>query len=148
MEDHIMGDAGLPIPSDVLDHVSIAVPDLEAAADFYRNIFGLTVGDAIDLPGEAMRIAYVQLANIKIELMQPTGENAAIAKFLARNPTGGIHHICMATPDADAAANAASKAGLRVLGDGAPRPGHHGRKLFFLHPKDAIGTLIEVEEAE
>ena len=143
-----MGEAGLPIPSDVLDHVSIAVPDLKAAAAFYRDNFGLTVGDPIALPAEGIRIAYVQLANIKIELMQPTSDGSAIAKFLARNPAGGIHHICLATADADAAAEAASKAGLRVLGDGAAKPGHHGRKLFFLHPKDALGTLIEVEQAE
>ena len=140
--------SGVPIPSDTLDHVSIAVPDLEEAAAFYRDNFGLSVGDPIALPAESMRIAYVQLANIKIELMQPTSDGSAITKFLARHPAGGIHHICMATPDADAAANAACKAGLRVLGDGAPRPGHHGRNLFFLHPRDALGTLIEVEEAE
>lgn len=136
-----------PIPSDTLDHISIAVPDLEAAARFYRNTFGCDVGDAIDVPERGMRIAYVSLANIKIELMQPSGDASTVAKFLERNPAGGIHHICLGSPDADGAAAAAEAAGLRVLG-GAPRPGHHGRKLFFLHPKDTLGTLIEVEEAE
>lgn len=137
-----------PIPSDVLDHVSIAVPDLDVAADFYRNTFGCAVGDAIDVPEQGMRIAYVALANIKIELMQPLDGASAVGKFLARNPAGGLHHVCMATPDADEAAKAAPDAGLRVLGDGTPKPGHHGRKLFFLHPKDCAGTLIEIEEAD
>ena len=143
-----MGEAAAPIPADHLDHVSIAVPDLGVAAAFYRDTFGCDVGAPIDVPGEDMRIAYVQLANIKIELMQPLDDASAVGKFLARNPAGGIHHICMATPDAEAATDAASKAGLRVRGDGAPKPGHHGHKLFFLHPKDCIGTLIEVEEAD
>lgn len=143
-----MGDKAATIPADHLDHVSIAVPDLDAAAAFYRDTFGCALSAPIDVPGEGMRIAYVQLANIKIELMQPLDDASAVGKFLARNPAGGLHHICMATRDADAAAKAAPNAGLRVLGDGAPKPGHHGRKLFFLHPKDAIGTLIEIEQAD
>ena len=143
-----MGNATAPIPSDVLDHVSIAVPDLEAAADFYRDNFGCTVGDVIEVPADNMRIAYVELANIKIELMQPLDAGSAVGKFLARNPSGGIHHICVATPDADGAAVAAGAAGLRILGEGGTRPGPHGRKLFFLHPKDCMGTLIEVEETD
>ena len=143
-----MGDRAATIPADHLDHVSIAVPDLDAAAAFYRENFGCEVGEPIDVPGEGMRIAYVHLANIKIELMQPLDDASAVGKFLARNPAGGLHHICVATEDVDAAAKAASGAGLRVLGDGTPKPGHHSRELFFLHPKDAIGTLIEVEQAD
>ena len=141
-----MDDATAPIPANHVDHISIAVPDLDTAAAFWRETFGCEVGEPIDVPGEGMRIAYVQLANIKIELMQPGNEASAAGKFLARNPTGGLHHICVATSDAVAAAKAATDAGLRVLGDGTPKPGHHGHKLFFLHPKDCMGTLIEVEE--
>ena len=143
-----MGDRAATIPADHLDHISIAVPDLDAAAAFYRDTFGCEVGAPIDVPSEGMRIAYALFTNIKIELMQPLGDASAAGKFLARNPAGGLHHICMATEDVDAAAKAAPNAGLRVLGDEAPKPGHHGRKLFFLHPKDAIGTLIEVEQAD
>jgi methylmalonyl-CoA/ethylmalonyl-CoA epimerase len=141
-----MGDEAAPIPANHVDHISIAVPDLDAAAAFWRETFGCEVSAPIDVPGEDMRIAYVQLANIKIELMQPASEASAAGKFLARNPAGGLHHICVATPDAGAAAKAAADAGLRVLGDGAPKPGHHGHELFFLHPKDCMGTLIEVEQ--
>ncbi|NQV56355.1 MAG: methylmalonyl-CoA epimerase [Rhodospirillales bacterium] len=137
-----------PIPSQTLDHISIAVPDLEAAAEFYRATFGAEVDDAIEIPEQGMRMAYVRLANAKIELMQPTDDASPVGKFIQRNPAGGIHHLCFATPDADQAATDAGAAGLRIVGGGAPKPGHHGRKLFFLHPKDAIGTLIEVEEEE
>ncbi len=129
-----------PIPAGELDHVSIAVPNLAAAADFYRDTFGCEVSDPIEIPGQGIRIAYVSLANAKIELMEPTDPTSAIAKFIERNPKGGLHHLCLTTPNADEAARAT---GLRVIGQGVS---HDGRKLFFLHPKDAHGTLIEIEE--
>jgi methylmalonyl-CoA/ethylmalonyl-CoA epimerase len=130
------------IPANALDHVSIAVPDLAAAAEFYRDTFGCEVSDPIDLPDQGMRIAYVILANAKIELMEPTDPTSTIAKFIERNPAGGLHHFCLTTPDVDRAAEATEH---RIVGEGVS---HHGRKLFFLHPKDAHGTLIEIEEDE
>ena len=131
------------IPVGELDHLSIAVPDLKAAADFYRDTFGCDVSDPIDLPEQNMRIAYVTLANTKIELMEPTNSSSTIAKFIKRNPGGGLHHFCLTTPNADIAAKEAETQKLRVIGQGT---GHHGRAMFFLHPKDALGTLIEIEE--
>ena len=130
------------IPASELDHVSIAVPDLDAASDFYRNTFGCAVSDAIDLPDQGMRIAYVTLANAKIELMEPTDPSSTVGKFIARNPSGGLHHFCLTTADADEAYEATT---LRAIGQGVS---HHGRKLFFLHPQDALGSLIEIEEEQ
>ena len=131
------------IPAGDLDHLSIAVPDLKAAAEFYRDTFGCEVSDPIDLPERNMRIVYVTLANTKIELMEPTDSSSPLAKFIERNPDGGLHHICLTTPDVDIAAEQATAEKLRVIGKGTS---HHGRALFFLHPKDALGTLIEIEE--
>ena len=131
------------IPAGELDHVSIAVPDLNAAVDFYRDTFGCDVSDPIDLPDQGIRIAYVSLANAKIELMEPTDPSSTVAKFIERNPAGGLHHLCLTTPDVDDAARLAKGEDLRIIGEGVS---HHGRKLFFLHPKDAHGTLIEIEE--
>ena len=131
-----------PIPASELDHVSIAVPDLAAAADFYRDTFGCEVSEPIDLPDQGMRIAYVTLANAKIELMEPTDPSSTIAKFIERNPAGGLHHFCLTTADV---VNAAKATEQRIVGQGVS---HHGRKLFFIHPKDAHGALIEIEEED
>jgi len=138
----------VPIPATRLEHVALAVPDLEAAMKFYRETFGVSVSGIVENPDQGVRMAYVDLGNAKLELMEPVGEASPIAKFVASNPAGGIHHICVETADADNAARAAHAAGLRVLGDGTPKPGHHGKKLFFLHPKDTLGCLMEIEEAE
>ncbi|MDE0305396.1 MAG: methylmalonyl-CoA epimerase [Albidovulum sp.] len=134
-----------PLDISAIEHVAIAVPDLENAIEFYKSRFGANVGDPVDIPSQSIRIACVEFANAKIELMQPLEENSAVGKFLARNPAGGLHHICFATGDADRAYADADSLELRPLGP--PSKGYHGRPLFFLHPKAAMGTLIEIEEA-
>lgn len=141
-----MAEPSPPIPAGDLDHVSLAVPDLDAAMALYRDRFGCLVSDPIEIAAQGIRMAYVQLGNAKIELMEPLDESSPIAAFIARNPAGGIHHFCLTTENADGAAAAASEAGVRVLGK--PGPGHHGRQLFFIHPKDSLGALIEIEEAD
>ena len=134
-----------PVEVSAIEHVAIAVPDLERAVEFYRSRFGAHVGEPIDVPRQKIRIACVEFANAKIELMQPTDENSAVGKFLARNPNGGLHHICLATSDANRAHAAADALELRPLGP--PTEGYHGRSLFFIHPKAAMGTLVEIEES-
>ena len=131
------------IPIDKLDHISIAVPSLDLASKFYIDTFGYEVSDPIDIPNQKMRIAYVILSNVKIELMEATGPGSTITKFLERNPAGGIHHFCLTTPDAAVAAKVAKVKKIKVIGEGVS---HDEKNLFFLHPKDTLGTLIEIEE--
>lgn len=142
------GEKSAPIPATRLEHVALAVPDLEAARTFYRETFGVVVSEIVQNPDQGVRMAYVDFGNAKLELMEPTNEDSPIAKFVSNNPAGGIHHICFETENADQALVDADAAGLRVLGDGTAKPGHHGKKLFFLHPKDTLGALMEIEEAE
>ena len=137
-----------PIPATRLEHVALAVPDLDAAITFYSETFGLSVSETVVSPEQGVRMAYVHLGNAKLELMEPVGDASPIAKFVSQHPSGGIHHICVETDDADKAIAGAGDAGLRVLGDGTAKPGHHGKKLFFLHPKDTLGALMEIEEAD
>ena len=137
-----------PIPATRLEHVALAVPDLDAAIAFFSKIFGLVVSKTIISHEQGVRMAYVDFGNIKLELMEPAGEASPIAKFVGRNPSGGIHHICIETDDAEKAIAGASGVGIRVLGDGTAKPGHHGKKLFFLHPKDTLGALMEIEETD
>lgn len=140
--------AEAPVPVSGLAHVAIVVPDLAAAVAFYQQKFGCAVSDIVDVASQGMRMAYVDLSTAKIELMEPLGESSPIAKFLARNPAGGIHHMCLTVDDVGAAAKGAADAGIRVLGSGEPIKGYHGQDLFFMHPKDTLGTLIEIEEPE
>jgi methylmalonyl-CoA/ethylmalonyl-CoA epimerase len=133
------------IAVDGVSHIGIAVPDLEAACALFAEKLGCTVGAPIDVPAQGLRLAYVTVGPIKIELLTPTSPDSAIAKFLARNPKGGVHHLALSVDDAQAAADAAPELGLQVLGAG-PSPGHHGRPLFFLHPKDTLGSLFEIEQ--
>lgn len=135
-----------PIPALSLDHIAQAVPDLEAACEHYRSVYGCEVTEPKEVPEQGIRIAYVLLSNAKIELMTPVSEDSPVAGFLNRMPKGGLHHFCLTVPDAAAAASAARAEGLRVLGDGTPKPGHHGHPLFFLHPGDCQGALTEIEE--
>lgn len=135
-----------PIPVNGLDHISLAVPDLDAAVDLYRSKFGCVVSEPKDFPEQGIRMAYVDLGNAKIELITPLDALSPVAKFIERNPAGGIHHFCLTTANAEAAATAAAGKNLRSIAP--PSPGHHGRKLFFLHPKDLFGSLIEIEEDE
>ena len=129
-----------------LDHVAIAVPDLAAACAPWRAL-GAEVGAPLDLPSHGVRVAFVTLPNAKVELMEPLGEASPIAGFLARAPGGGMHHVCFEVADLMAARDAAVAGGARVLGDGLPRIGAHGRPVLFLHPKDFSGTLVELEQA-
>ena len=131
----------------VLNHVAIAVPDLEAATKLYRGTMGADVSEAVDLPEHGVTTVFVNLPNTKIELLHPLGNNSPIAKFLERNQDGGIHHICYEVEDIHAAAERLTADGARILGDGKPKIGAHGKPVLFLHPKDFCGTLVELEQA-
>ncbi|NNU81605.1 methylmalonyl-CoA epimerase [Halovulum dunhuangense] len=130
-----------------LNHVAIAVPDLDAAAAQYRSTLGATVGERQDEPAHGVTVVFITLPNTKIELLHPLGANSPIAGFLEKNPSGGIHHICYEVDDILAARDRLRDAGARVLGDGEPKIGAHGKPVLFLHPKDFTGTLIELEQA-
>ena len=130
-----------------LNHVAIAVPDLAAAAATYRGQLGASVSAPLDQPDHGVRVVFIELPNTKIELLEPLGPDSPIRKFLARNPDGGIHHLCYEVADILAARDSLKAAGARVLGDGEPRAGAHGKPVLFLHPKDFNGTLVELEQA-
>jgi methylmalonyl-CoA/ethylmalonyl-CoA epimerase len=129
-----------------LNHVAIAVPDVRKAAAVYRDILGAEVSATVAQPDHGVTTVFVTLANTKIELLEPLGPASPIAKFLERNPDGGMHHVCYEVPDIRLARDALRKSGLRVLGDGEPKTGAHGRPVLFLHPKDFAGTLVELEQ--
>jgi methylmalonyl-CoA/ethylmalonyl-CoA epimerase len=130
-----------------LNHVAIAVPDLASATATYRDQLGATVSAPIDQPEHGVRVVFISLPNTKIELLEPLGADSPIGKFLARNPDGGIHHLCYEVADIEAARDTLKAAGARVLGDGQPKLGAHGKSVLFLHPKDFNGTLVELEQA-
>ncbi|TDI63571.1 MAG: methylmalonyl-CoA epimerase [Alphaproteobacteria bacterium] len=130
-----------------LNHVAIATPDLAAAAARYRDVLGADVSAPEDLPDHGVTVIFVNLPNSKIELLAPLGLDSPIAKFLQRNPAGGVHHLCYEVPDIMAAKAKLESAGVRILGSGEPTIGAHGKPVLFLHPKDMGGTLIEIEEA-
>jgi methylmalonyl-CoA/ethylmalonyl-CoA epimerase len=129
-----------------LNHVAIVVPDLAAASATYRDSLGAQVSAPVDLPEHGVTTVFVTLPNTKIELLHPLGANSPIAKFLAANPSGGMHHVCFEVPDILTARDRLKAEGARVLGDGEPRIGAHGKPVLFLHPKDFCGTLIELEQ--
>ncbi|WP_138380143.1 methylmalonyl-CoA epimerase [Luteithermobacter gelatinilyticus] len=129
-----------------LNHVAIAVPDLDAATTLYRDTLGAKVSEAVDQPDHGVTTVFVELPNTKIELLYPLGENSPIAGFLAKNQAGGIHHVCYEVEDIRAAAEKLKADGMRILGDGEPKIGAHGKPVLFLHPKDFCGTLVELEE--
>ena len=130
-----------------LNHVAIAVPDLPAAVAMYRDTLGAKVSAPGDEPDHGVTVVFVELPNTKVELLHPLGENSPITPFLERNPSGGIHHICYEVADILAARDKLKAEGARVLGDGEPRIGAHGKPVLFLHPKDFCGTLVELEQA-
>ncbi len=130
-----------------LNHVAIAVPDLEAAAEQYRATLGAKVGAPQDEPDHGVTVVFIELPNTKIELLYPLGDDSPINGFLAKNPVGGIHHICYEVDDIVAARDHLVASGARVLGKGEPRIGAHGKPVLFLHPKDFNGCLIELEES-
>ena len=129
-----------------LNHVAIAVPDLDAATASYRDVLGATVSEPLPLPDHGVLTVFVALANTKIELLHPLGDASPIARFLERNPDGGMHHVCYEVNDINEAAATLVQKGARVLGDGVPRTGAHGNPVLFLHPKDFCGTLVELEQ--
>ena len=129
-----------------LNHVAIAVPDLERAAEQYRSTLGAEVSPVQDEPEHGVTVAFIMLPNTKIELLYPLGENSPIQSFLDKNPSGGIHHICYEVGDIARARDQLIEAGARVLGEGKPKIGAHGKPVLFLHPKDFNGTLIELEQ--
>jgi methylmalonyl-CoA/ethylmalonyl-CoA epimerase len=129
-----------------LNHIAIVVADLAAAAAQYRDTLGATVSAAHDLPDHGVTTVFVELPNTKIELLHPYGESSPIAAFLAKNPSGGMHHICLEVEDIAAACEQLVGEGARILGSGSPTNGAHGKPVMFLHPKDFNGTLIELEE--
>ncbi len=129
-----------------LNHVAIVVPDLEEGARVYRATLGAKVSDAVDLPDHGVTTVFVELPNTKIELLHPFGDASPIAKFLESNPSGGMHHICYEVDDIIAARDKLESDGMRVLGDGEPKIGAHGKPVLFLHPKDFMGTLVELEQ--
>ena len=129
-----------------LNHVAIAVPDLDAAAAQYRDTLGADVGAPQDEPDHGVTVVFITLPNTKIELLYPLGENSPIQGFLDKNPSGGIHHVCYEVDDILAARDQLKAAGARVLGTGEPKIGAHGKPVLFLHPKDFTGTLVELEQ--
>ncbi|VAV99610.1 Methylmalonyl-CoA epimerase @ Ethylmalonyl-CoA epimerase [hydrothermal vent metagenome] len=129
-----------------LNHVAIAVNDLDGATALYRDVLGATVSDAVDQPDHGVVTVFVTLPNTKIELLSPLGDDSPIKGFLAKNPAGGVHHICYEVEDIRAARDRLVKNGMRILGSGEPRIGAHGKPILFLHPKDFCGTLVELEE--
>ena len=130
-----------------LNHVAIAVRDMEKAADVYRKTLGADVSAKVPQPEHGVSTVFITLPNTKIELLEPLGAESPIAKFLERNPDGGIHHICYEVDDIIAARDQLTKQGARVLGTGEPKIGAHGKPVLFLHPKDFCGTLVELEQA-
>jgi len=130
-----------------LNHVAIAVRDIAKASEVYRTTLGATVSAAVPLPAHGVTTVFITLPNTKIELLEPLGQDSPIAKFLERNPDGGIHHICYEVDDILAARDRLRAEGARVLGDGVPKIGAHNKPVLFLHPKDFCGTLVELEQA-
>ncbi len=130
-----------------LNHVAIVVPDLAAASAVYRQMLGAPVSEPQALPDHGVTVVFVELANTRIELLEPLGEASPLRGFLERNPSGGMHHLCYEVDDIVAARDRLRGEGARLLGDGKPRPGAHQKPVLFLHPKDFCGTLIELEQA-
>jgi len=131
-----------------LNHVAIAVPDLAKGTEVYRSMLGAKVSAPQDEPAHGVTVVFIELPNTKIELLYPLGDSSPIAGFLEKNPSGGIHHICYEVEDILAARDRLKAAGARVLGDGEPKIGAHGKPVLFLHPKDFNGWLIELEEVK
>ena len=129
-----------------LSHVSLVVPDLAAAAKRLKDVYGLTVGPAQVNEQQGVRLAYVELPNARIELMEPSRPDSPVSKFLERNPHGGIHHFCLGVDDVPATAASIAASGAKVLGEGKETRNVHGERIAFVHPKDFLGALVELEE--
>ncbi len=129
-----------------LNHIAIAVPELDKAASFYEHVLGARVSAPQPEPKHGVTVVFVELPNTKIELLEPLGDDSPIQQFLKRNPNGGIHHLCLEVDNVAEATTRASNHGIRVLGTGDPKIGAHGKPVIFLHPRDCLGALIEFEE--
>ena len=129
-----------------VNHIALAVPDLAQATATYRDLLNARVSQPQSLPEHGVTVVFVELENTKVELLEPLGEGSPIAAFLEKNPSGGMHHICYEVADILAARDQLHRAGMRILGDGKPRTGAHGKPVIFLHPKNMDGTLVELEE--
>ena len=129
-----------------LNHIAIAVRDLAAASAVYRDTLGAKVSDPLPQPEHGVTVVFIELPNAKVELLEPLGAGSPMAKFLEKNPDGGMHHICYEVDDIIAARDRLKAQGARVLGDGEPKIGAHGKPVLFLHPKDFCGTLVEIEQ--
>jgi methylmalonyl-CoA/ethylmalonyl-CoA epimerase len=129
-----------------LNHVAIAVKDIAASSATYRDVLGAKVSAPTQQPDHGVTVVFIELPNTKIELLEPLGPNSPIAKFLEKNPDGGMHHVCYEVEDILAARDKLKASGVRVIGDGNPKIGAHGKPVLFLHPKDFNGTLVEIEQ--
>jgi len=129
-----------------LNHIAIAAPDLATATALYRDTLGAAVSVPQAMPEHGVTVVFVELPNSKVELLEPLGAGSPIAAFLDKNPNGGMHHVCYEVDDIRAARDKLKAGGARVLGDGEPRIGAHGKPVLFLHPKDFVGTLVELEQ--
>ena len=129
-----------------LNHVAIAVKDLASASARYRDALGARVSTPLSLPDHGVTVVFIELSNTKIELLEPLGPSSPVAKFLEKNPDGGLHHVCYEVDDIVAARDRLTRNGARVLGDGQPKIGAHGKPVLFLHPKDFSGALVEIEQ--
>jgi methylmalonyl-CoA/ethylmalonyl-CoA epimerase len=130
-----------------LNHVALAVPDLAAASAMYRDTLGAKVGEPQALPEHGVTVVFIDTGNTKVELLEPLGEGSPIQAFLDKNPSGGMHHVCYEVDDILAVRDRLKATGARLLGDGSPKIGAHGKPVLFLHPKDFAGTLIELEQS-
>jgi methylmalonyl-CoA/ethylmalonyl-CoA epimerase len=130
-----------------LNHVAIAVRDMESAVEVYRTTLGGQTSEKVAQPAHGVSTVFVTLPNTKIELLEPLGAGSPIAAFLEKNPSGGMHHVCYEVDDILAARDSLQASGARVLGDGNPKTGAHGKPVLFLHPKDFFGTLVELEQS-
>ena len=129
-----------------LNHIAIAVTNLNEGIKIYKDTFGVEISKKLALPKHGVTTVFVKLSNTNIELLEPLGRDSPISKFLIKNPSGGIHHLCYEVNNINQSLELLSKAGYKILGDGIPREGAHGKPVIFLHPKEFMGTLIELEE--
>ncbi len=131
---------------DKVNHIAIAVPNLLSAIKNYKNTFNCDISKIIELPKHGVSTAFIYLPNTNIELLEPLGKDSPISNFLIKNPSGGVHHLCYEVSNIKESVEYLTNAGYKILGDGIPREGAHGKPVIFLHPKQFIGTLIELEE--